>query len=267
MSTDGPDHQESTSGYCKEVAGQGPCEITDRRAGPRMQQLTSTTLCHCRARPSNRSVCCEQHFENILRCRRRKPWFGQVQWSTRDDLGVCVSRTVAHHVWKVRYWLGCRDSTDPTSNAVDFLPFLQYLPSSSTARAQRLHERIVGIIGGILDDMGERLQAGESLPDCLAKSLLENRDKEHHDRLDIIMLCAAFIVPGFASVSVNVSACRKWCLSSHDRLHQLWGHLPWPFHAIPKCRNGHTTNSIGLWVGTGYQQPWTKKNCHSSAQS
>ena len=100
-------------------------------------QATSTTLCRCRARPSNRSVCCEQHFKNILRCGQGKPWFGQVQWSTRDDLGVYVSRTVAHHVRKVRYWLRCRDSTDPTSNPVDFLPLLQYLPSPSTARAQR----------------------------------------------------------------------------------------------------------------------------------
>ncbi|KAL9709721.1 hypothetical protein Ac2012v2_006772 [Leucoagaricus gongylophorus] len=117
-----------------------------------------------------------------------------------ESLGSAKYNEVLEMIWEFV------DSTDPTSNAVDFLPFLQYLPSPSTARAQRLHERIVGIIGGILDDMGERLQAGESLPDCLAKSLLENRDKEHHDRLDIIMLCAAFIVPGFASVTSVVRA-------------------------------------------------------------
>jgi len=89
------------------------------------------------------------------------------------------------------------------SNAVDFVPFLRYLPNTSTTRAQRLHERVVAIIGGILSDMDEQLQAGESLPDCLAKSLLENRGKENHDRLDIIMLCAAFVVPGFASVGTE----------------------------------------------------------------
>jgi len=93
------------------------------------------------------------------------------------------------------------------SNAVDFVPFLRYLPSSSTTRAQRLHQRVVAIIGGILSDVDEQLQAGESLPDCLAKSLLENRGKEDHDWLDIIMLCAAFIVPGFASVGTQTL---KW---------------------------------------------------------
>jgi len=89
------------------------------------------------------------------------------------------------------------------SNAVDFVPFLCYLPSTSTTRAQCLYQRVVAIIGGILSNMDEQLQAGESLPDCLAKFLLENRGKENHDWLDIIMLCAAFIVPGFALVDTQ----------------------------------------------------------------
>jgi len=51
--------------------------------------------------------------------------------------------------------------------------------------------------------MNEQLQAGESLPDCLAKFLLENKGKENHDWLNITMLCAVFIVPGFASVGTK----------------------------------------------------------------
>ena len=89
------------------------------------------------------------------------------------------------------------------SNAVNFVPFLWYLPSTSTTRAQCLYQRDVAIIGGILSNMDEQLQTGESLPDCLAKSLLENRGKENHNWLNITMLCAVFIVPGFASVGTK----------------------------------------------------------------
>ncbi|KAF5351069.1 hypothetical protein D9756_008152 [Leucocoprinus leucothites] len=76
---------------------------------------------------------------------------------------------------------------------------LVYLPNPMTKRAKRVHAGFVEILGRLLDDMDERLEKGEVVPDCLAKTLLENREKKHHDRLDMIMLCSAFIIPGFAS--------------------------------------------------------------------
>jgi hypothetical protein len=87
------------------------------------------------------------------------------------------------------------------SNIVDFIPLLQKLPNKTTKRAKRLHQGLVETLGGIMDEIQKHLQSGKHVSGCFASSLIENQDKEKYDRLDMIMLCAAFIIPGFGSVS------------------------------------------------------------------
>ncbi|KXN84343.1 Cytochrome P450 1A2, partial [Leucoagaricus sp. SymC.cos] len=93
------------------------------------------------------------------------------------------------------------DCTDPLSNAVDCIPLLQILPNRLTRRAQNVHQRLVDILGGMMDGVEKRLLIEEDVPDCLAKELLQGHKDGIYNRLDMIMLCTAFIVPGIGSIT------------------------------------------------------------------
>ncbi|KXN80997.1 Cytochrome P450 1A2 [Leucoagaricus sp. SymC.cos] len=93
------------------------------------------------------------------------------------------------------------DCTDPLSNAVDCIPLLQTLPNRLTRRAQKVHQGLVDILGGMMDGVEKRLLMGEDVPDCLAKELLQGHKDGIYNRLDMIMLCTAFIVPGIGSIT------------------------------------------------------------------
>jgi hypothetical protein len=93
-----------------------------------------------------------------------------------------------------------RNCTGPMSNLVDFLPFLQKFPTFMKTRSQKLHADLVATYGGIISDIDERIKRGESVPDCLAKTLLEVKDEEGLDHLDMAILCAAFMIGGVETV-------------------------------------------------------------------
>lgn len=48
-----------------------------------------------------------------------------------------------------------------------------------------------------------RLDAGEDVPDCLAKTLIQTREEEGLDWEDMCMLAAVFTLGGVHSVSVS----------------------------------------------------------------
>lgn len=67
-------------------------------------------------------------------------------------------------------------------------------------RAKKLHADLVDTYGGMILEIDERLKRGEHVPDCLAKTLLELREAEGLDHLDMSMLCCAFMVGGVETV-------------------------------------------------------------------
>ncbi|OJJ06278.1 hypothetical protein ASPVEDRAFT_55955 [Aspergillus versicolor CBS 583.65] len=86
--------------------------------------------------------------------------------------------------------------TGPVSNLVDFIPVLQAFPSAMQRRAKRLHCGLVETYGGLLTEIDQKLQQGVDVPRCLARSLVECREKEDLDDLDAAMLVSAFMIGG-----------------------------------------------------------------------
>jgi Cytochrome P450 len=93
-----------------------------------------------------------------------------------------------------------RNCTGPVSNLIDFIPLLQLLPNPLTTRGKKLHKDLVEIYGGMMKTMEQQMKAGEDIPHCLAKTLIETDEQEELDFLDKVMICSAFMVGGVESV-------------------------------------------------------------------
>ena len=66
-------------------------------------------------------------------------------------------------------------------------------------------------------DVKARMDAGEDVPDCLVKTLLQTQEEEKLDWEDLCMLSAVFTLGGVSSVS-----CRHypaWCQRLMGRRH------------------------------------------------
>jgi cytochrome P450 len=86
--------------------------------------------------------------------------------------------------------------TGPMSNLVDFVPLLQHLPTRTRSRARKLHEDLVTLYGGMINEIEERMRRGEQVPDCLAKTMILARESENLDDLDMAVLASAFMIGG-----------------------------------------------------------------------
>lgn len=91
--------------------------------------------------------------------------------------------------------------TGPLSNTPDFIMPLQWITTPLQARGRKLHSELVGLYGSFLRQVEARINAGENVPDCLAKTLLETREEEGLDWEDMCMLTAVFTLGGVHSVS------------------------------------------------------------------
>jgi hypothetical protein len=94
-----------------------------------------------------------------------------------------------------------RNCTGPVSNLIDFILILQKLPHYMKTRGKKLHAGLVDTYGGMIFEIDERLKRGEHVPDCLVKTLLELREEEELDHLDMSILCSAFMIGGVETVS------------------------------------------------------------------
>ncbi|KAJ7651338.1 cytochrome P450 [Roridomyces roridus] len=86
--------------------------------------------------------------------------------------------------------------TGPMSNLVDFIPILQHFPSPMRNRGEKLHEKLVETYGGMIKDIEHRMESGENVPDCLAKTMIESKGEEKMDDLDMAILASAFMIGG-----------------------------------------------------------------------
>lgn len=74
------------------------------------------------------------------------------------------------------------------------------------SRAQRLHDGIVEVYGSMIMRVKARMDAGEDVPDCLAKTLLLTQEEEKLDWEDLCMLSAVFTLGGVHSVCLVISS-------------------------------------------------------------
>lgn len=86
------------------------------------------------------------------------------------------------------------------SNLVDFVPLLQRLPSPLRRRGRQLHRDLVNTYGGMINDIDSRMQRGEDVPECLAKTMLQVRQAEQLDHLDMAVTASAFMIGGVETV-------------------------------------------------------------------
>lgn len=55
-----------------------------------------------------------------------------------------------------------------------------------------------------MDDIEARMKRGEEVPESLVKNMVESREKEGLDWLDMTILCSAFMIGGIETVSASL---------------------------------------------------------------
>lgn len=88
------------------------------------------------------------------------------------------------------------------SNLVDFITPLQWITNPMHSRGKRLHEDLIKNYGGMIKVIERRMNAGDHVPDCLAKTMIETRKTEKLDDLDMDILASAFMIGGVETVSL-----------------------------------------------------------------
>ncbi|KAJ7146929.1 cytochrome P450 [Mycena epipterygia] len=154
--------------------------------------------------------------------------------------------------------------TGPVSNLVDFIPLMQSFRTPMQARGQKLHQGLVDTYGGFIKDIEHRMQMGASIPDCLAKTMLETSDQEQMDHLDMSILASAFMVGGVETTaaimqwfSALIPAYPDIQLKAHEELDRVVGrdrlpnvedekNLPYCHAIIKEVERCHNP----FWLGT-----------------
>ncbi|KAJ7837968.1 cytochrome P450 [Mycena olivaceomarginata] len=93
------------------------------------------------------------------------------------------------------------DLTGPWSNAIDFVPLLQWIPSKMRTRGRNLNKAMIDVYGAMYLNVKDRVTRGDAVPDCLVKTLIDTAEKEKLDWEDTCMLAAAFTLGGVHSIS------------------------------------------------------------------
>ncbi|KXN88563.1 Phenylacetate 2-hydroxylase [Leucoagaricus sp. SymC.cos] len=125
--------------------------------------------------------------------------------------------------------------TGPWSNAIDFIKPLQWIPTRTRARGQKLRKDFLEVYGTMINMVKDRIAAGENVPDCLVKSLLMCQEEEQLSWTDMCLLTTAFATGGSHSTSGTI----QWFLAfmpshpeiqakAHEELDCVLGRENWP---------------------------------------
>jgi hypothetical protein len=68
---------------------------------------------------------------------------------------------------------------------------------------QKLHQDLVDTYGGFIKDIEHRMEMGITVPECLAKTMLDTKEEENLDHLDMAILASAFMIGGVETVRSN----------------------------------------------------------------
>ena len=68
------------------------------------------------------------------------------------------------------------------------------------SRGRRLHDDLVEVYGDMITQVKNRMDSGEDVPDCVAKTLIQTQEQENLDWEDMCMLSAVFTLGGTISV-------------------------------------------------------------------
>ncbi|KAJ7034656.1 cytochrome P450 [Mycena alexandri] len=127
------------------------------------------------------------------------------------------------------------DLTGPWSNIIDFITPLQWIPTKMRSRGRKLHDDLIKVYGSMYMALKARIDAGEIVPECLVRTLIETHEHEKLDWEDTCMLAAVFTLGGVHSTSGLL----QWFLAllpsypdvqarAHEELDQVIGRDHWP---------------------------------------
>lgn len=72
------------------------------------------------------------------------------------------------------------------------------------SRGKRLHQGLVETYGGMIEEIEKKMDDGIPVEDCLAKSMVQLREEEQLDDLDMAILASAFMIGGVETVRNEV---------------------------------------------------------------
>jgi hypothetical protein len=68
------------------------------------------------------------------------------------------------------------------------------------SRGRKLHDEFMEVNGTMITQVKARIDAGDNIPDCLVKTLIESREAEKLSWKDMCFIIAAFTTGGVHSV-------------------------------------------------------------------
>ncbi|KAF4602170.1 hypothetical protein EYR40_005374 [Pleurotus pulmonarius] len=137
--------------------------------------------------------------------------------------------------------------TGPWSNMIDFFKVLQWIPTTMRAQGRKLHNDFIAVYGAMMLRTKARMDAGEEVPDCLVKTLIQCQEEEQLTWEDMCFIVSAFTTGGVHSTSGII----EWFLAlmpSHpqvqakaaEELDRVVGRDTWPTAEdemkLPYCR-------------------------------
>ncbi|KXN84313.1 3-hydroxyphenylacetate 6-hydroxylase, partial [Leucoagaricus sp. SymC.cos] len=137
--------------------------------------------------------------------------------------------------------------TGPWTNMIDFFKVLQWIPTTMRAKGRKLHNDFIAVYGAMMLRTKARMDAGEEVPDCLVKTLIQCKEEEQLSWEDMCFIVSAFTTGGVHSTSGIV----EWFLAlmpSHphvqakaaEELGRVVGRHSWPTAddemRLPYCR-------------------------------
>ena len=144
-----------------------------------------------------RSVTCSRSLLELAPILQLIPWLKRCwRWQWISWISLVMS---FFHIDFLSNFL----SLGSWSNIIDFIEPLQWIPTLTRSRGRKLHDDIIEVYGAMILRVKARLDAGEDVPDCLAKTLIQTREEEGLDWEDMCMLAAVFTLGGVHSVSVS----------------------------------------------------------------
>ncbi|KAJ7339738.1 cytochrome P450 [Mycena albidolilacea] len=166
--------------------------------------------------------------------------------------------------------------TGPVSNLVDFLPWMQSLPTTMRTRGRNLHRDLLDTYGGFIKDIEQRMQIGATVPDCLARTMLEAKGQENLGHIDMSILASAFMIGGVETTaaimqwfSALIPAHPEVQKKAHEELDRVVGrdrlpavedekNLPYCHAIIKEVERCHNP----FWLGTPHvaSQDFTYNN-------
>ncbi|THH14413.1 hypothetical protein EW146_g5914 [Bondarzewia mesenterica] len=171
-------HQRAVDGYTP---------VLDREATSMIKNLYIAS--QAGAVPINPQVRNLAHSESV----GDNLWMGTCEWVVLASRRALFPEQHADH--RVRDPHG-QPGPSPRRTGSQIEPRIHHLPTRMRARGRKLHKELIETYGGMVKNIEAQVKDGVPVPDCAAKTMVESREKEGLDDMDMAILASAFMIGG-----------------------------------------------------------------------